>query len=85
MPSRPTVFIIVMEQGELGEGRDEKGLLFLSGFFHIFGRFLYPRKNIYILRVELEEVGDGVGAGPASGAGTAAGSLEGHCGPPRLY
>lgn len=32
MPSRPTVFIIVMEQGELGEGRDEKDFCFLLDF-----------------------------------------------------
>lgn len=28
MPSHPTVFIIVMEQGEMGEGRDEKDFCF---------------------------------------------------------
>lgn len=32
MPSRPTVFIIVMEQGELGEGRDEKDFCFSLDF-----------------------------------------------------
>lgn len=32
MSSHPTVFIIVMEQGELGKGRDEKDFCFLLYF-----------------------------------------------------
>lgn len=32
MPSHPTVFIIVLEQGELGEGRDEKDFGFSPCF-----------------------------------------------------
>lgn len=32
MPPRPTVFIIVMEQGELGEGRDEKDFCYSLDF-----------------------------------------------------
>lgn len=76
-----------MEQGELGEGRDEKDLLFLSGFFHIFGRFLYPleKKNTYIESRAGGGWGTGWGQGQHLGLEYLAGSLEGHCGPPRLY
>lgn len=63
-----------------------KGLLFLSGFFHIFGQFLYPPRKKYIYIESRLEEGGGRGGGRASIWGwECTGSLEGHCRPPRLY
>lgn len=67
MPSHPTVFIIVVEQGELGEGRDEKDFCFPLYFSTSWDGFpTVSRKT----RVELELCrGWGGGrAGPAPGS-----------------
>lgn len=65
MPSHPTVFIIVMEQGELGEGRDEKDFCFSLCFSTSSMVFLPSRKA----GVKLELCGGmgGAGQGPCLG------------------
>lgn len=57
MPSHPAVFIIVMEQGDLGEGRDEKDFCFSLYFSMSSMVFLPSRKT----RVGGGEEGEGQG------------------------
>lgn len=60
MPSHPTVFIIVVEQGDLGEGRDEKDFCFPLYFSTSWGRCSYRLEKPELSR---SRVGGGVGAG----------------------
>lgn len=69
MPSHPTVFIIVMEQGELGEGRDEKDFCFSLCFSTSLPVFLPSRKAGVELELLGGEGGRGEGrTGPVSGS-----------------
>lgn len=63
MPSHPTVFIIVVEQGELGEGRDEKDFCFSLCFSTSSTVFLPFRKA----GVQQEHWGVWGGQGPCLG------------------
>lgn len=66
MPSHPTVFIIVMEQGELGEGRDEKDFCFSLCFSTSSMVFLPSRKAGPVWGDGRGRAGQGLRLGPGT-------------------
>lgn len=79
MSSHPTVFIIVMEQGELGKGRDEKDFCFLLYFSTSSDGFPYQSRKPGV-ELELWSWGWGGGrAGPAARSWNIFLGAGGHC------